>query len=367
MVSEIIAKMCPRQEIVNSIHSTPRRSRWLWLRALVVVAALAMSLPAMAPNAGSASPGDDFGWGPIRPWDSFFSVASAGAGKWLVVGKEGVLLTSTDDGRTWTRRQLAKRGDLSWYDLTSIRFAPDGKSGWIAGERGIILHTSDGGETWTAQKSGVDALLFRICPIDSMHAVGVGAAGAVLWTTDGGVTWHSQILKGQMDFFDASFGDSNDGWAVGEFQTVVHTSDGGKTWAVESGGDRAKFRLPALMAVAFADTQHGWAAGQGGVVLATSDGGKTWTAEKSLLDLPLYSAALARGQDSAVPSLWLSGDEGSLMMIPVAGGKAVKVRPTFSALADVAFSAHTGIAVGNDGTLLRSDDGGKTWKLVELP
>ena len=323
------------------------------------LATLAVTAPLAAPPA-AANP-DEAGWGPVRPWDSLYSVTVLPSGKWLSVGAEGVILTSTDGGRTWTRDRLAQRGDLSWYDLFSIRFAGDGQTGYIGGEHGIILRTSDGGGHWSEQKTGTQELIFRVVPIDKQHAVAAGSNGLLMWTDDGGQTWHSQTFKNGITFFDVAFTDPNNGWAVGEFATIAHTADGGRTWQLQAGGDRAKFRLPAYMTVIFKDAQHGWAAGQGGVIVGTADGGASWKPVPSSTDLALYASLVP-----TAGTLWEAGDEGVMIrMATEDGAPPVVIKPTFSSLTEVAFAGDIGITVGTDGTLLRSTDDGKTWHAVE--
>lgn len=334
--------------------------------AAALIAAVA-AIFASASSSWSRASSVAQGWGPIRPWDTFFSVTSVGSGKWYVVGKDGVLLTSSDDGRTWTRRQLAQRGDLSWYDLYSVRFANDRRSGWISGENGIILHTSDGGATWSGQNSVVKTALFRIVPINSQKAVAAGVDGTLPWTDDAGNTWHPQSFKGEFSFLDLTFGDDNNGWAVGEFATVIHTADGGRTWTLQHGGNRADFRAPAYMSATFLDGKRGWAAGQGGAVISTSDGGNTWQPASYPVDIPIYGASFT-AQPGGESRVWFAGAEGTLFSVSAAatGGSPVTLRPAFTSLVEVAVSAQTGIAVGSEGTILRTDDGGKSWKQVEI-
>lgn len=302
----------------------------------------------------------------IRPWDSFLSVTSPAPGKWFVVGKNGVLLSSTDGGRTWSRRELAKRGDLSWFDLYSIRFTSDGRSGWISGEDGLILHSADGGETWKAQKSGVTGRIFRIVPIDARAAVAAGVDGALIRTDDAGQTWHAQSFKGAIAFLDLAFGDASNGWAVGEFATIAHTCDGGRTWALQYGGDRSNFRAPAFMSATFSDSKRGWVAGQGGTVIQTADGGITWNQIASPIDVPIYGSHLVSAAGSE-GSLWWVGAEGNLFSLPAIPSPppASALRPVFSALVEISFAGREGIAVGVDGTIVRTQDGGKNWAQVQ--
>lgn len=338
--------------------------KWHRIAALFFALALCASMFHSPAHAATTVDGqDEAGWGVVRPWDTFYSVTVLPSGRWFSVGAEGVLLTSADAGKTWNRRRLAKRGDLSWYDLFSIRFASDGRTGYIGGERGIILKTDDGGQTWSQQKTGTEELIFRVVPIDAQRAVAAGSNGLLMWTDDGGRNWHSQTFKAGITFFDAAFSDPSNGWAVGEFATIAHSSDGGKTWQLQTGGDRAKFRLPAYMTVVFKDAQHGRAAGQGGVIVGTEDGGQSWHPVQTSTDLALYALLVP---PNPAGTLWVAGDEGALIKMSTTGGTEPQVsKPTFSSLTAVAFAGDIGVTVGTDGTLLRSEDGGKSWHAVQ--
>lgn len=367
MRPESLNHLAPRS--TGTAASDPDGSRRGPARA-ASVAALILALAVCAPLFDSppraampADSQDEAGWGAVRPWDTFYSVTVLPSGQWFSVGAEGVLLTASDAGKTWNRRRLAKRGDLSWYDLFSIRFAGDGRTGYIGGELGIILKSEDGGRTWSQQKTGTQELIFRVVPIDAQHAVAAGSNGLLMWTDDGGQDWHSLSFQAGITFFDVAFTDPNNGWAVGEFATVAHTADGGKTWQLQTGGDRAKFRLPAYMTTIFKDAQHGWAAGQGGVIVATRDGGRSWHPIQSSTDVALYASLVPA---NPAGTLWVAGDEGVLVRMSTTGGAAPQVsKPTFSSLTEVAFAGAIAVTVGTDGTLLRSEDGGQSWHAVE--
>ncbi|MFP5316869.1 MAG: WD40/YVTN/BNR-like repeat-containing protein [Acidimicrobiia bacterium] len=100
-----------------------------------------------------------------------------------------------------------------------------------------------------------------------------------------------------------------------------------------------------LLGVDFPTPTHGWAVGDQGIILATTDGGATW-----------------REQASGVPP-----------MAPAAGcdrgieGQAIESTCT-NVLFDVDFvDAANGWAVGSDGIVVHTTDGGATWARQELP
>jgi photosystem II stability/assembly factor-like uncharacterized protein len=294
----------------------------------------------------------------LQPWDDLFSVASLPSGIWYAVGVAGTLLTSNDDGRTWRHREIAEVQPFGWLDLYSVRFA-DQKHGWICGEQGLVLRTDDGGETWRRQSTGVSEELYRLAPGDANDVIAVGTNGIILHTRDGGEHWRQKRQKGELDFFDVTMSDASNGWVVGEFETILHTPDGGETWELQRGGTRANFRAAALLSVSFRDRQDGLVTSQSGAFFATADGGRTWRSLPSSIAIPMYAAEFTDRR------IWMAGDNGTLLDMALDGVRDVStVQPATAALADIGFRGSTGIAVGFNGTVLRTVDGGAHWQRV---
>jgi photosystem II stability/assembly factor-like uncharacterized protein len=111
--------------------------------------------------------------------------------------------------------------------------------------------------------------------------------------------------------------------AVGQRGHALWSDDAGKTWTQASVPVSAD-----LTAVHLATADRGWAVGHGGVVLATVDGGRSWV--KQL--------------DGRHPDLAASGEpERALLDVFLLDGR-------------------TGFAVGAFDLVLRTDDGGGTWR-----
>ena len=331
------------------IHkSMPWRQRW-YICLMVYLVAMGVIATGTS-TAGTAAE-------QLAVQDDLFSIASAPSGPWYAVGVAGTLLSSDDNGRTWSSRKIAEAQPFGWLDLYSIRFA-DEKHGWICGGQGLILRTDDGGKTWKRQSSGVTEELYRLSPGDANSAIAVGTNGTILYTRDGGEHWQKKTQKGQLDYFDATMSDAKNGWVVGEYETVMHTSDGGETWDIQRGGKRANFRAAALFSVSFRD-QDGMVAGQGGNLFSTSDSGRNWRSVPSTTETSMYAARFSDGQ------IWIAGDDGMLLsMAPGAAQNLSIVHPTAATLTDIGFRGSTGIAVGLDGIIVRTDDNGAHWHKV---
>jgi photosystem II stability/assembly factor-like uncharacterized protein len=71
------------------------------------------------------------------------------AGKRVVaVGQRGHVLISDDAGEKWQQSEVPVSADL-----VAVHF-PDAEAGWAVGHDGVILNSTDGGRTWVRQLDG---------------------------------------------------------------------------------------------------------------------------------------------------------------------------------------------------------------------
>jgi photosystem II stability/assembly factor-like uncharacterized protein len=117
------------------------------------------------------------------------------------------------------------------------------------------------------------------------------------------------------------------GWAVGKETTILHTEDGGTTWREQTVGDPWT-----LHSVSFFDENCGWAAGEYGFIYHTTDGGASWRKQA--------------GKFALDPDEFLVIADNYLFSI-------------------AAESAEKALAVGIDGTVMRTTDSGTTWQKIE--
>lgn len=109
----------------------------------------------------------------------------------------------------------------------------------------------------------------------------------------------------------------NEGWAVGDLGRIFHTVDGGRNWRIHTAGTKRPFVAISCQG------NFLWVAGQGGQIARSVDGGLTWQVQPS---------------------------------------------GTTRNLLDIEFvTRERGLAVGDFGTLLRTEDGGNTWTKIPLP
>ena len=165
------------------------------------------------------------------------------------------------------------------------------------------------------------------------HALIVGYGGKVLETKDGGLSFTRLQTGTELALFDAAVQGSHI-WIAGQEGLLLHSADGGKTFEQQQSGTQNY-----LFAIHFVNEQHGFAVGDKSALAETTDGGKTWQTRT----LEVTRPADAAGSIEENPDLELA------MQDPV--------------LYDVRFlNEQTGWVVGEFGRILRTDDGGKSWK-----
>ena len=216
------------------------------------------------------------------------------AGKRAVaVGERGVVLLS-DDRTNW--RQAA---DVpTRVTLTAVSAVGD--KVWAVGRDGMIIASTDGGDHWTVQRkdpwqppnpgrAGDDARhgapLLDVLFIDETHGIAIGAYSLFLETSDGGATWTPRNILAQAKeaaakpAAGAKDAENKENWTFSKeelkiadedephFNAIARTSDGSLLIAAERGS-----------------------------ILRSRDAGKTWQRTKLPYDGSMFGALGFEGQ-----------------------------------------------------------------------
>lgn len=324
----------------------------------------------------------------IRRTDKFFDVAHVSGSTFVIVGYDGRILRSEDNGNSW--KEIERPTNFS---LTQASFV--GENGWAVGHHGTVINTRDGGKTWTLQKSNTIKALLSVSFVDQNHGWACGDESTWLWTNNGGETWTAERMEvsqvglseetslaiPDIIYYGVQFIDQQNGWIVGEFGNIRHTADGGKTWdsqhealldqLVTKGGNKDVMTLGAFFRVRFSDPQNGILVGAGGAIATTNDGGAKWqwvSREGDKPDVPplhLYDAVLP-GQNGHVVA---TGTNGVVLLSDNEGADwkpATLPGGIFTWINGIAFSPEgKGVLVGGKGLILLTDDVGRTWRAFE--
>jgi photosystem II stability/assembly factor-like uncharacterized protein len=290
------------------------------------------------------------------------STGSSGSGggkktSWLV-GNAGALLSQEGE-------KLVSRDSHTNIDLFSI-YCVDRVHGWVSGAAGLLLRSSDGGASWNPSQSGTEVPLRATAFADVSVGVAAGDSGTIVRSDDGGATWTAVSSGTTQTLRAAAFTrDQSLALIVGDNGTILRSIDGGKSFAPATGYDAPVSTSWVAVKLA-ADGKLGFLAGAGGELRVTRDGGATWSdlanAPGNLHGLTVTgdgSRVIAVGDGGLV---WKSLDQGATWAQPASG--------TSSALNAIGFAEdddQAGWAVGNDSTVLATDDGAKTFYALASP
>jgi len=267
----------------------------------------------------------------------------------VAVGSYGAITSTVDGGKTWTSQSPEEEKSLS-----SVSFA-DPEHGLVAGDEEMLLWSNDSGNTWTSSKTLPGRHIWSGCLLNSQTAIGLGYGGVIFRTEDAGVTWE-QIATGIDTWLSRmKFVDENLGLAVG-YSAIITTEDGGKTWT--------RRPIPphigdcSLIGIACADKARWLVVGSQGVILESKDSGQTWISQSSPVKKVLYGVAWSDSQTATIV-----GEKGLILQYVEGVGWTERKSGTSYRLYAVEYTSPLiGYAVGQFGTILRTDDGGKTWK-----
>lgn len=301
----------------------------------------------------------------------------------------------------------------SWHADAELRdvFFVDHEFGWAVGDLGTIWHTQNGGEKWQLQPTNLQCQFNSVHFISRRHgwvAGGFGvphtgrSVGVILETSDGGQTWKrlSGILLPWLT--RVSFHTKQHGFAVGlatplDPTGAWSTEDGGRTWTpihgvegehwvaaafqgtegvlVGQSGRRAWLKRNHL-ANSEVDASHAVSARSAAIVGEkigftahtrpgiTVDEGATWhpldvLAQGRLGDAQFHAIAAFREH------VWMAGDPGTRVYHAHDFGRSFESTPSTAMLPlrSLYFQdAEHGWAVGSLGQILRTRDGGRSWR-----
>jgi len=196
---------------------------------------------------------------------------------------------------------------------------------------------------WTLQTSGVNARLRGVSAVNNRVAWASGSGSTVLRTEDGGAIWKKLTVTSEaLDFRDIDAIDEKTAYVLsignGAASRIYKTTDRGTTWTAQFQNQDPKAFLDAM---SFWDADHGLVIGDSidrqFYVLITSNGGREWT---RVAPDKLPSALVNEGAFAA------SGTN-----IAVYGKRY----------------AWIGLGSAERARVLRTTDGGQTWKVFETP
>lgn len=324
-----------------------------------------------------------------------------------VAGNNGMIVTSTDAGRTWTKKSIAA-GQGAWGQIdqeidrrleaaynngiTDLSDKPAPRSSGLPSIPGAPTPkpTQFVSSTSPLMTPSYVESLVAIDFSDELRGEAMGDRGTRFTTTDGGVTWLADDAYLNFDYAEMAFAVPDNKSARmqwwtdrgGPLQTFSYTRpfrpssvarNSKHFWVIPSGGllfrfgpDRNEFISRDFIGGLFsglyflANETNGWAVTKDASIFRTNDGGLTW--QRS----PLPTS----GELSSVFFIdekrgWVISANGSILST-LDGGTTWSQKPSSgisSKLNSINFlsDAQHGWIAGNDGLILSTEDGGDTW------
>lgn len=236
------------------------------------------------------------------------------------------------------------------------------------GDRGHILYSDDHGQNWTQARVPSRQMLTAVFFVTPMKGWAVGHDAQILHSEDGGQTWVMQFedTEREAPLLDVWFQNDQFGLAVGAYGALLETRDGGQNW--EDVSDRLDnedgYHLNSIAAIKDAGL---FVVGEQGAMFRSADWGTTWQNVKSPYEGSLFGVT-GSGESAGVLAYGLRGhlfrstDFGtSWSRVSLRAGNG----PLEFGLSGGGLMADGSlVVVGHGGSVLKSTDAGRTFKVV---
>jgi photosystem II stability/assembly factor-like uncharacterized protein len=243
-----------------------------------------------------------------------------------VIARAGAETTVGHSGWNWGNPQP------QGHTLHAVEFA--GGRGYAVGEFGTLLRTDDGGATWKGVPTGTTFDLTRLRAVDA-NSVVIGSGCLLRRSDDGGASFRRLLFTSSEASCPATiasfhFPAPQVGYLLLSDGSVVQTGNGGSSFSGRQAVPGTQATRPTATAatptdIFFTDATTGFALTKGpdgGAIYRTSDGGNTWFRQAT--------------DPQALSSVFFA-------------------------------DPMVGYAVGAANTVLKTTDGGMTWKPQHVP
>jgi photosystem II stability/assembly factor-like uncharacterized protein len=292
----------------------------------------------------------------------------------------GIALGTTDESSFVLVSNDGGRGWHTVYESPIVLKAAileNALSGWVVGDGGLILSTTDGGRTWSRLKSGIGQNINQITIGQGGKLFAVANGGILLTSADRGQTWKEQLLDGGKDLLHIAVLKSGRIIILAR-DRLLTSDDGGMGWQA-----RSTVRWTTLDRIAFFDDEEGLLSG--GILAATSDAGGTvnWVdlhADERVGPVTVtgeHTAFVLLSEAKTGSLIHVSGENlSSSSTILQTDDRGVHWKGVFHLsdantpgawLEDMFWNNQKhGWAVGEAGLITMTDDGGHTWNVCRL-
>lgn len=366
--SQVVAPSLTGNNYVSQYY--PANSSVIWALTYGAEISLLRTANGGASWEASALPSAASGWSrrindviAAGPNDAWLVCDESGSQDGTYVSRQ-ILLKTADGGKTW--QVITPHTSTLQY----LQFANANVGFAIANYDSALLRSRNGGTNWehlplpSSLTNGVN----RLKVLSESRLQLSYYDGSTYISRDGGDSWQQQAAS-QQPYFTISglwFFDNREGIATGSDGSIARTVDGGQSWVKTAGIDSSGgWSRPQFMA-----DGTGWTLASSSNIYRSTDKGKTWVAPvaqngsslNNVVDFHFIDAnhgwlvkSHPSGEGSQSASIFRSAD-GGLSWVPVEG------TGDYYGLRSIRFAdASNGVAVGGNGLVLVTTDGGKKW------
>jgi photosystem II stability/assembly factor-like uncharacterized protein len=299
--------------------------------------------------------------------DSLILDAATNGQRILIAGEQGHILYSDNSGTSWTHAQVPVS-----LAITAVTFCGS-NCAWVATHDGVLLRSTDQGKSWQTNLTGVDiarlsadaaeAMINQLqaeieqANPDSLEELEWALEDAQFAFEDASAMINDGVT---MPLLDVWFGDQRSGYALGAYGILLQTKDGGSTWSLISNrlDNPDNFHL---YGIARSISGTLLVAGEAGTLLRSRDGGENWDRPVSPYQGSFFGIVAAN--DGGLLAFGLRGnvfrstDDGDTWSAVVTGDQR-------TLLSGMTQADGTIVLVGSAGAVLVSDDHGASFKSV---
>ncbi len=237
----------------------------------------------------------------------------------------------------------------------------------------ILLMTSAAWGQWVVRPTGSTENLYGVSARGLQGATVVGANATILYTEDDGFDWGPQEGEPGVDYNAVSFPDHSMGLIAGTSGTILVTGNAGDDWfTIETGWMHPYFAAHQLT------PEVGAVAGINSVfqpiVVTTNDG---WELHDTYVFYPVHGGSNQEGtirglyfrdMMTGFAAIAIFDGHGAICKTETGGGSWETVYWGDNALYAIDFAnADTGSAVGANGAIVHTWDGGENWNDRDSP
>lgn len=288
---------------------------------------------------------------PNMLWQRLYDVNFRDYQNGFAIGEHGTFLKTTDGGANWIEKQIAFNGHF-------FKFAePSQNSFFAVGEFGALYKSTDNGEVWKKVIIPTNVNLRSLRMDFSFNGWVVGDKGFSASTTDSAKTWNIQILDSTKNLFDIASFDDGRKIIVGSGGYIFVSNGYGKEFSSINSPTTAS-----LQSVKIYNNTTIWIAGDSGTVITSTDRGSTWQNINVPLNVKLNDLHIINES-----SVFVVGENGKIFYTNNGGVNwyAQYSADSHDLFAVTFIDSAYGIAVGNDGTVLKTTEPGTLTEFKE--